>query len=191
MHAGIRKGKFVPVTTQKGRDMELGFDATTTYLLTIAALISALVSAIALRGDSKTQKAAFFLDLTDRYNSEAMGKALFALTGWHLEHGEAQAEVFVEHFDTRDEAAAEIDEHRRVVNRYFTNIAQMYANGLIDRRVGRMVTNFYGLNVYAKIVVPMNEAKYGNGDPTPKILRRIRKQYRRGELVKNMPGRAP
>jgi hypothetical protein len=77
-----------------------------------------------------------------------------------------------------------LDEARRSVNRYFVNIAQLYEAGLIDHKLARMAINFYGLNVYYQIVVPLNNIKYGAYDRYPSLLRKIRTQYGDGRINK-------
>lgn len=168
--------------------MEIDWLATTVIAVTGA--VTALGSVLAVRGSARTSKAQFFIELTDRYNSKKMGDALFGLTQFYLKHPDDFAQLFASTFNRRDAQSVQIDEYRRTVNRYFTNIAQMYEAGLIDRRFARMVTNFYGLNTYYRLVVPMNEAKYGPDHHIPSVLRRIRKRYRKGEIVQHLPGRA-
>ena len=153
-----------------------------TILATIAALISAWVAIVAVSGESRTKKAEFFLDLTDRYNTAQMGDAMYDLVDWMLNTPEAFAEQYKEKFKEADPVSIKMDEARRTVNRYFLNVAQLYEAGLIDHKFARMVTNFYGLNVYYQIVVPMNNAKYGADEHYPDILRKIRTQYANGEI---------
>ena len=137
-------------------------------------------SLISQSARNRMSRAQFFIDFTDRYNTPEMHRALVNLQVLKREHGEGLYPMFATEFARQSELGSSIDADRRIVNRYFANIAEMRLNGLITRNTSRILLNYRVLNVFYDIVVPLNRAKYGT-EPHYEIvlatLKRLRKRY--------------
>lgn len=129
---------------------------------------------------NRMSRAQFFIDFTDRYNTPEMHHALVNLQVLRRDHGDSLYPMFATEFARQSELGSAIDSDRRIVNRYFANIAEMSMNGLITRSTARMLLNYRGLNIFYDIVVPLNRAKYGT-EPHYELvlatLKRLRKRY--------------
>ena len=137
-------------------------------------------SLISQSARNRMSRAQFFIDFTDRYNAPEMHRALVNLQVMQREYGDGFYAMFATEFYKRSELGGAIDADRRVVNRYFANIAELRLNGLITRSTARMLVNYRGLNVFYDIVVPLNRAKYGTEPHYEHVLatlKRLRKRY--------------
>ncbi|MDC7675159.1 hypothetical protein [Asticcacaulis machinosus] len=149
----------------------------------LAGITGIIVPIVTHNQTTKANKAGFYLEFTQRYNTPEMHDALLKLTLLHTELGASLPERFTSEFARGTELGRELDRARREVNRYFVNIAEMHTNGLIDRKLASMLCNFQGLNIFYTVVIPMNDAKYGKLTHTQRLyskLRRIRPQYEDG-----------
>lgn len=151
----------------------------------IAALITTIANFLSAQAANDTNKGQFFLTFTERYNSKEMNDAIFRLVEQYKDTGAGPQFIadWIQKYRSGDASAVALEYDRRVVNRYFVNIAQLYEAKLISHRLAHLLSNFYGLNVFYKIVVPMNMELYGAMKPTyESTLRRVRAGYGDGAL---------
>jgi hypothetical protein len=109
-----------------------------------------------------------------------MHKALVNLMIFKRDNENNWVEFFIHELRMQSDLGKQLDSDRRVVNRYFANIAEMRMNDLIDIKTARMLTNYRGLNGFYDLVTPLNRAKYGNEPHYEHIfrtLKRVRKRY--------------
>ena len=152
-------------------------------IATFAALASALGTMLTVLRLRKAEEASFFMEMTDRYNQPEMQEALRELASWYKTNPTDFTEKWIRDLAGGAPEARALDAHRRRVNRYFANVAQLYQSGYIDRRLASLISNFGGLNIYYKVVVPMGDTAYGvQGDRYPETLKRIRSQHGHGEI---------
>jgi hypothetical protein len=131
----------------------------------------------------KADTARFFIDFSDRYNSPEVYKAMHTLRKFAEKFGDDFPNVYAKYYQSKNDEYLEIDSARRVINRYFTNVAEMRFNGLISKSLAKMLLAHHGLNLYYAIVVPMNLIKYGDIPENRRIvsgLREISKSYGNG-----------
>jgi hypothetical protein len=76
-----------------------------------------------------------------------------------------------------------LEAQRRMINRYFINISQLYQSGYIDKKLAHAVANHGGLNVWYKIVTPMTRAVYNTGTRYPENLKKILPQFADGAII--------
>lgn len=144
-------------------------------------------SLISQSARSRLSRAQFFIDFTDRYNRPEMHKALVNLQVLKGKYGEGLFPLFADEFARRSELGAAIDADRRIVNRYFANIAEMHMNGLINASTAKMLLNYRGLNVFYDIVVPLNRAKYGKEPHYEIVLNTLKTLRKRYDYAANAP----
>ncbi len=160
-------------------------DWVTAIIASISLVLSSAAFFVRRREEVVTQRAQFYLQFTDRYNTPEMHDALVKLMSHYIAHRADFASIFAEEFRSRTDLGIGLDAARRLVNRYFVNIHDMYTNGLIDKQLASMLCNFQGLNIFYQVVVPMNEAKYGrlpNNQATFERLKQLRSQYADGKF---------
>ena len=90
-----------------------------------------------------------------------MHRALVNLMIFKRDNDDKWVELFILEFRKGSELGQRLDADRRVVNRYFSNIAELMMSSLIDMKTAKMLTNYRGLNGFYELVTPMNRAKYG------------------------------
>ncbi len=161
------------------------------------ALVSAVVASLGLiwavvssarSASSATllRRAQFYMEFTDRYNTQDMHSAMQTLISYYDSRPDDFAQHYADEFGKRSEEGIQLDKHRRTLNRYYVNIADMTDNNLLDRKMAMMLTNFQGLNIYYLIVAPMNRAKYANNEKNEQVFRTlkgIRKVFNDGSFA--------
>jgi hypothetical protein len=155
--------------------------------LTAVSCVAAAVAALAARRQVTKLKhsnfAQIFLSFSSRYNSEEMASALRALVQWRRVHKEGFAKTWRDAYMAGDAAAAEINKARRLVSRFYQDVARLYEVGVIDRVFAAALLATNGLHVYYEICAPMNELH----DPElyrgyDEILRKLRRKYAGGRV---------
>ncbi|ESQ76963.1 hypothetical protein AEYBE204_18990 [Asticcacaulis sp. YBE204] len=160
-------------------------DGVNVFASVFAAISAFFLGLIALRRQNNTTEADFYLQFTARYNTLRMHEALLVLYRLKMSKPDDFAHHFIQEFRQGTPEGLRLDQARRLVNRYFVNIAEMRRNRLINQKLARMLCNFQGLNIFYKIVVPMNQAKYGNQQEHSEIyqlLRRIKSRFSDGSF---------
>ncbi|ESQ81212.1 hypothetical protein [Asticcacaulis sp. YBE204] len=155
-----------------------------TLVSAVATVMTALTGVIfwllSQHNQAKTEKAEFYVEFTRRYNSSDMHDALYRLMQHYTQNPDNFVELYLSEFLSHTQKGFEIERSRRIVSRYFNDIAEMRQNKLIDRKLARMLCNFQGLNIYYNVVVPMSRARYGNSKTRERIyaaLRAIRPHF--------------
>jgi hypothetical protein len=135
---------------------------------------------------SRYQKADFYIKITDRYNSRTMVEALREIVLFYNTNQDEFAEIFGAEHAKQTDAGIKLNNARGIVVQYFEQVADMYQNRLIDVRLARMLCNFYGLNVYYQIVVPMGWARtdvsHAHDVAIVEALKRLKPQYGDGKI---------
>ncbi|MFN3229454.1 MAG: hypothetical protein ACK41P_06345 [Asticcacaulis sp.] len=169
-----------------------------TLVSAVATVMTALTGVIfwliSQRNQAKTDKAEFYVAFTQRYNSSDMHDALYRLMALYTHDRDSFVDRYLSAFMARTQEGFEIERSRRIVSRYFNDIADLHRNKLIDRKLARMLCNFQGLNIYYNVVIPMSRARYGQSKEREHIyavLKSIRPRFDDGALGLNIaPGSA-
>ena len=155
-------------------------------LAAVSALATALAAFAAWRRVAKLGDANFariFLSFSERYNSEEMASALRSLVKWRQTQGAEFAETWNGAYLAGDAPAADINKARRLVSRFYQDVARLYEVGLINRAFGRALLASNGLHVYYEICAPMNAVhdpeRYARYDEQ---LKKIRRKYAAGKV---------
>jgi hypothetical protein len=115
-----------------------------------------------------------------------MGEALREVVLFYNSNKRDFAEIFGSEHSSQSELGITLNNSRGIVARYFKQIADMYQNRLIDTRLARMLCNFYGLNVYYQIVVPMGWARtdvcHAQDVEIVETLKTLKPQYGDGKI---------
>ena len=138
-----------------------------------AGIWAVITSVLAARTAVRTRRAQFYMEFTDRYNSAGMHLSMQGLMALHRSRPDDFARHYIREFHARSPEGMQLDIFRRSINRYYVNIADMAANGLLDRKMASMLTNFQGLNIYYQVVMPMNRAKYANNEKNEQVFRTL------------------
>jgi len=103
-----------------------------------------------------------FLDFSKRYNSLEMRDAMTALAGLYVGAPDRSsfAETWYRAFLAQDATARQLDSHRRFINRYYSDLVRLFRFKTVNRKFIRMAGQQYALNVYFKVVHPMNESMF-------------------------------
>jgi hypothetical protein len=121
--------------------------------------------------------------LRDRYLSEEMSAAFKTLWTWYYAHRDSFVQDWLALEQTDKALYEEISAARRLVSRFYIDVARLYVNQKISRKLARMATASTGINCLYQIVLPMNEA---HGTHVSKrylrTIRKIRKRYVSGDL---------
>lgn len=131
--------------------------------------ISLLAIAVAFWTARITRKSVvseLLLDFSRRYNDHGMREAMVRLTEWYNSvkdiEGSSFARNWYDAYLSRDLEARKRDEYRRDINRYYSDLARLKRNGLLEGRYMRMAGRHYAINVYYRVVTPMNRCEFGD-----------------------------
>jgi hypothetical protein len=152
----------------------------------VAAMAAAIFSYMGVRQARRTQQSTVYLSMAAQYDSEEMRKACNHLLAWRRAHGERFEQIWSDQMATREVGAAETNTARRIVSRYFLNLAKLRRINAVDPESARLLADCYGLNVFYQIVVPLNlrlAANAGDFNKLTNELRLIRREYAGGELI--------
>jgi len=150
-------------------------------IATFAALMSALGAILTLLRLRRAEQATFFLQMTDRYNHPEMQQALQELASWYKDNPADFVERWKRELTIDNAEGRQLEISRRQVNRYFTNISQLYRAGYIDKKLASMLINVSGINIYYQVVIPMGIARYGvTENKNPDTLKRIQRKHGAG-----------
>ena len=102
------------------------------------------------------------MEFSSRYNTPEVNEAIIELARWYNEKGTDFAPIFKAQFLGRDPNALAINQHRRVLNRYYVDIAKAYRIGVLDRRFAIMAADHPGARIWKQVVCPMTIALHGH-----------------------------
>ena len=162
----------------------------------IAAAISAIASMVAtialfrqIATDQKASTAELMNTFSARYNDEGMATALRELASWYLSTGESRFEEWLEAKLKGDEEALRLNQHRRLVSRFYFDAARLLDLRLINRRYAKEIISNNGLNVFYRVCEPMNIITHPHRVVRySEVLRKLLKRYADGRIFK--PGQA-
>lgn len=163
-------------------------------IATAVAALSAVFAAIAsvaalLQGHwaRRQTEVQIYFYLRDRYLSPEMSSAFVELWDWRNARRDAAVSDWMQLRQTGAAADAEkferLDSARRVVSRYYIDIARLHASGKISKQMARMATASSGIACLHEIVLPMGEARGSHWSPSyAAFVKQIRRSYNSGEL---------
>lgn len=164
--------------------MELGNVALVYAVVSaIFAASAALTSLYAGHWARRQSEIEVYFYLRDRYLTPEMENAFRTLWSWHDAHGDSSAKDWMALRSKDYDKYQELSRARRTVSRYFIDIARLYSQGQISRRLARMLTAVNGLNCFLTVAVPMNE-QHGThfSEEYVKVIKAIRSEYVSGYL---------
>ncbi len=142
-----------------GAHMNLGLALTISIVSLIVAVFSVGASLSQAKGVEKSTEATIFLSFSDRYNSDAMRDALRFLVGLYSQHESKFPGSVLDAFRDDEQMATRINDARRLVSRFYFDIARLYRAKLISRALAKALLANNGLNVFYKICEPLNELR--------------------------------
>lgn len=149
-----------------------------------AATAAALLSLIQINRSRLSHDAALFLNISSRYNSPEMAKALRELAAYKQKHPGDFAERWKSAYDRGDEEAKQLNESRRLVSRFFTDIGRLYEFRIIGKATARALSAFNGIHVFYEVCEPMNYIHDPKRDKAYSLaLKRARRKYGRGAVA--------
>ena len=125
--------------------------------------MAALGALFQVRKSAQASEANAYLQLQDRYSSEAMRTSVIELSKlWRVaaKRGETVLHTYLHLLDADKITADTPFAHCRRVSVYFVDATRLYKAGLISRKV--LAIAHPGLNTFYEVVVPLNEHKSGN-----------------------------
>ncbi len=130
-----------------------------------ASAMAALGALFQVRKSAQASEANAYLQLQDRYSSEAMRTSVIELSKlWRVAHkrGETVLSTYLHLLDADKITADTLFAHCRRVSVYFVDATRLYKAGLISRKVLVMAIAHPGLNTFYEVVVPLQEHKAGD-----------------------------
>ena len=132
-----------------------------TAIAATAAMVASFVAYFQMRAANKSNTASVFLHFSSKYDQPEITIAIRDLLAWRRSKGTDFAAEWFKAFEARDKNANDINQARRLINRYFDEIVRTYESGLIDDKLVRALTARFGLLLYYDIIVPMNHEMFG------------------------------
>jgi len=134
--------------------------AVVTYGGSLAAVAAAFAAFMQASRTRETNTAQLFLSFSERYNSPEMAAAMRRLVKWRLEYKDNFAKVWEERRQMGDADAVELNAARRLVSRYYYDVARLHEVGLISSKFARALLSNNGLHVFYDICEPLNDARH-------------------------------
>ncbi len=148
------------------------------YISSFGALGAALAAFIQARKASETNAGQLFLSFSERYNSQEMADAFRMLVQWKTDMGKDFALAWEVERQKGDKRALDVNRARRLVSRYYYDVARLYDIGLIDKRLAHSLLGNNGLHVFYQVSEPMNDARHPDRERKySKIIRFLRQEY--------------
>jgi hypothetical protein len=153
------------------------------YASSLAALAAALGALLQARRTAQTNAAQLFLSFSARYNSQEMADAFRQLVKWRLSTGENFAMVWNQLRQKGDKEALSLNRARRLVSRYYYDVARLRQVGLINTKLARALLANNGLMVFYQVCEPLNDARHNNRERSySQTLKKIRASYGEGRI---------
>jgi hypothetical protein len=122
------------------------------------AAAAATTAAAAATTAADTAATTLILRFRDQYATREMFFDLRNLRAWHDEHGSKSAETWKEKLKQNDKKAQIVDDARRRVTNFFSNIIDLHDTGLVPKRIERLLTDFAGFDLLYSVVEPLERA---------------------------------
>jgi len=145
-------------------------------LTTAILILTALAAVSQARSVAQGNIATFFVNYSARYSSEEMADALRLLAAWHNANkaDKKRFETWAAQKRQGADQALALNKARRMVSRFYYDVAELYALGLIKRRMAKRLIANNGLNVFYLVCDPMNRA-YEPSDRFDSYCRTLRR----------------
>lgn len=164
------------------RDIDISWEAATSLFALFAVAAAFLQASAASDGN----RAHLYVEFSERYTSEEMAKALVALSNWHHARKDDPTRfvAWARAKRANDPGALELSRARRLVSRYYYDVAALHELGLIKRRFAHALLSSNGLNVFYLVCDPLNRAY----QPEDRLnqhyrrLKRLRDKFGDGEI---------
>jgi len=145
------------------------------------ATAAAVLSLIQITRMRLAHDAELFLNVAGRYNSPEMATALRELAAYQKQNPSNFAERWKADYEAGVQSAKDLNEHRRLVSRFFTDIGRLYELKIIGKGTAGALSAFNGIHVFYDVCEPMNHAHDPKRDKTyVEALKRARTKYGRG-----------
>jgi hypothetical protein len=120
---------------------------------------------------------------TDRYNSKQMYDSVKTLTDYYKKNRKTFHQRWKEDEASHASFVEDLRVAMRVVDRFYFDIAHLYDAKYISKGFARLLCSQWGINVFYKICIPLNEVTIPKNEKDYcKILRRVRRKYGDGEI---------
>jgi hypothetical protein len=124
----------------------------------VAAAFSARFSFLSSQTAADAATTTLILRFRDQYATREMFFALRNLRAWCDKHGSKFAETWKEKLNQDDKEAQIVDDARRHVTSFFTNIIDLHDTGLVPKRIEKLLTDFAGFDLLYDVVEPLERA---------------------------------
>lgn len=123
----------------------------------LGAIVAAMAAYAQASAVGESNRASFLIQYADRYSTQEMANALRLLSGWHWHHRHdaSRFERWALAKRNHDPDALELNKARRLVTRYYFDIATLYRLGLVKRGFARELMANNGLNVFYQVCEPL------------------------------------
>jgi hypothetical protein len=105
-----------------------------------------------------TAATTLILRFRDQYATREMFFDLRNLRAWHDKHGSQFAERWKEKLKQDDKEAQIVDDARRRITSFFSNIIDLHDTGLVPKRIEKLLTDFAGFDLLYGVVEPLERA---------------------------------
>jgi hypothetical protein len=105
-----------------------------------------------------TAATTLILRFREQYATREMFFDLRNLRAWHDKHGSQSAETWEKKLNQGDKEAQIIDDARRRVTSFFSNIIDLHDTGLVPKRIEHLLTDFAGFDLLYGVVEPLERA---------------------------------
>jgi hypothetical protein len=158
-------------------------------ILNLAALVAAVAAAAAAiftfmqaRSAKSSLQAQVFLAFSDRYRDAKISEAITLLLDWYKQHPDDFAELWYRNFIKNEQEALKLEQARRMIGRFFSDIGRLYESGQISKKSAYSLLGHFGLDVYYNICYPMYKKLYGDNYPDyTMLLKNIRPRYSKND----------
>lgn len=106
-------------------------------------------------------------DFLKQYSDKSMLEALRVLDTWQKEQGIDFDEKWIQLLRQGDSKALEVDVARRKVSHYFQNALSLYEKGYASARFMEIICGHSGIDIFYKIVEPLERAQDREYDKKP------------------------
>jgi hypothetical protein len=144
------------------------------------------------RTATEAQAGQLFVDFSARYNDERMAGALKALAAWYLSTPDDRVPRWIDAKRAGEAQAIALNQHRRLVSRFYFDVARLYLMKLIGARYAKQLLENNGLNIFYDVCEPMNAANHpARVTRYSRALKRICSRYGRGGVHATPPPAPP
>lgn len=130
-----------------------------TLVIAFASLIAAVAAAVSTSRQAHaaalSNTAVLFLAFSDRIASAEMNRAFVDLIEWRRKNGDDFVRNWIHEFERRTAVGLRINDCRRLVGRYFSDLQRAREAEIIDEKLVTLASGSRGFSVYYWICIPM------------------------------------